>query len=256
MKKLPFLLSIPHGGEAVPEEIAGRFQLDLKGIRQDGDSFTRNIYGLHDRVETLLETPIARAAVDLNRDVSDRPPRNPDGVIKSRTCVGKTIYRSDAPLDEATIALLLEKYHEPYHQKIRTVLDDPGSIRIALDCHSMEAVGPEISPDPGEARPLFCLGSNFGKSCPHDLVDKLAASLRQAFELKQTDIVTDRPFAGGFITRTYGGRPIPWIQVEMNRIFYLSPPWFDEAEFQVSEDRLAHLNRCFLSALELFAAKL
>ncbi len=256
MNKLPFLLSIPHGGEDVPEEIADRFQLERSGILEDGDSFTREIYGIEDQVEALVKTAIARAAVDLNRDPADRPPENPDGVVKSRTCVGKTIYRPDVLLDTATIDLLLKKYYEPYHEKIRAILDDPGTIKLALDCHTMEAVGPEISPDSGTPRPLFCLGSNFGKSCPRDLVDKLADSLRQAFELKDTDIQIDRPFAGGFITRTYGNRPIPWIQVEMNRVLYLSPPWFDRDRFCVAEDRLQHLNRCFRRALELFAASL
>ena len=252
MGKWPVLLSIPHGGEDIPEEIAGSFALERKDILLDGDSFTREIYGIHDHVEAVLETPIARAVVDLNRDLSDRPPENPDGVVKSHTCVGKTVYLPNHFPQSHEIEALIEKYYTPYHQKIRAILDNHENIKIALDCHTMEAVGPEISPDPGQKRPVFCLGSNHGKSCPIDQVKKLAGCLEKTFDLEPKDIQIDSPFSGGFITRSYGEKRIPWIQIEMNRALYLKEPWFNATEFTVQSERLIELKDRFQHALSSF----
>ena len=45
----------------------------------------------------------------------------------------------------------------------------------------------------------------------------------------RNEISINDPFHGGHITKTYGNKPVPWIQVEMNRDLYLTEPWFDQA---------------------------
>ncbi len=57
------------------------------------------------------------------------------------------------------------------------------------------------------------------------------------------------PFRGGYIVRTHGMGQVPWIQVEMNRSFYLSDPWFNRDTLRVEDSRLAFLRGRFLSAL-------
>lgn len=76
---------------------------------------------------------------------------------------------------------------------------------------------------------LDCLFDS-GESCPTALVEVLADCFREVFELKREQVTLNEPFAGGFITRTYGNDLIPCIQLEINRSFYLSPPWFDGEE--------------------------
>lgn len=252
MRQFPVLLSIPHGGTDIPSEIASRICITPKDQFEDGDALTREIYGIKDDVLACVEGNIARAFVDLNRDVNDRPPKNPDGVVKSMTCLGKPIYHTGQQLDGDLTNELLQKYHKPYHDHIRKTLDSNKDIKLMLDCHTMEAVGPEISPDPGETRPRFCLGSNFGKSCPDEIAQKMANCIRTAFELNEEDVVIDAPFAGGHITRTYGNNPIPCLQIEMSRILYLTDPWFNKEELTVSPTRLTQLQNNFRKTLELF----
>lgn len=252
MDKFPVLLSIPHGGRKIPNEIANRVCITPKDQFEDGDAFTREIYGIRHKVQGYVEGNIARAFVDLNRDVNDRPPKNPDGVVKSMTCLGKPIYHSDRGLDEELIDLLLRNYYHPYHKKIRELLYSSGEIKLMLDCHTMEAVGPEISPDPGHERPKFCLGSNYGKSCPTDIVRRMAHCFKIAFGLQDGEVAVDKPFAGGFITRAYGNNPTPCLQIEMNRNFYLANLWFDEEELTVAPARLEQLRQNFVNALDLF----
>ncbi len=252
MSKFPVLISIPHGGTEVPSEIASRLCITPKDQFEDGDALTREIYGIKDDVLTCMEGSIARAFVDLNRDVNDRPPKNPDGVVKSMTCLGKPIYHSGQELDQSLIEELLQKYYKPYHDLIRKTLDSNNEIKLMLDCHTMEAVGPQISPDSGKTRPKFCLGSNFGKSYPEEIVQRMADCIRTAFELKEEDVVIDAPFAGGHITRTYGNKPIPCIQIEMSRILYLTDPWFDRDKLTVVTHRLEQLQQCFKNTLKQF----
>ena len=252
MKNLPILISIPHGGKEVPPAIENRVAISPKDQFEDSDSFTREIYGLGNEVRIQVQASMARVFVDMNRAPDDRPPNNPDGVVKTQTCHGKIIYRSGQELDEAWTRRLLETYYYPYHQSIATGLTRNPDLQLALDCHSMEKVAPVISPDPGQPRPLICLGTNHGKSCSLEVADRLLACFREAFQLEDKDVVMNQPFAGGFITRTYGEGPIPWVQVEMNRSLYLSEPWFDADALTVRPERLEELNRCFRKTLTLF----
>ena len=251
MDPLPVLLSIPHGGMDVPAEVKDRVCLSTLDIHDDIDPFVREIYDLGRKVAAVVATPIPRTFVDLNRARDDRPPQNPDGVVKTLTCVGKEIYAHGRELESALIDTLLERYYEPYHQQLRTAVRNP-TVKLALDCHSMQAVGPQISPDVGQSRPLFCLGNARGQACSPETTRRLADCLRRAFELQEHEVTLNQPFSGGYITRTYGGRPLPWIQVEMNRSLYLAAPWFERETLAMDSHRLRELNRRFEMALNLF----
>ncbi len=252
MSKFPVLLSIPHGGTDTPTELTSRICITPKDQFEDGDALTREIYGIKDSVLACVEGNIARAFVDLNRDVSDRPPKNPDGVVKSMTCMGKPIYHPGQELDKYITDDILKNYYHPYHDLLSKTLASNKEIKLMLDCHTMEAVGPQISPDPGKARPKFCLGSNFGKSCPKEIAQKMAECIRTAFKLNKEDVVIDVPFAGGHITRTYGNKPIPCLQIEMSRILYLTDPWFDRDKLTVTSTQLEQLQQNFKNTLKQF----
>ncbi len=50
------------------------------------------------------------------------------------------------------------------------------------------------------------------------------------------------PFNGGNITRRYGGRGVPFVQIEMSRALYLTKNYFDETNLTVKETRIKDLN--------------
>ena len=167
-------------------------------------------------------------------------------------CHGKIIYRPGQELDDAWTRKILDTYYVPYHQSIATKLVEHADLQLALDCHTMEAVAPVVSPDPGRPRPLVCLGNNHGKSCSPEMAERLAACFREGFGFEEKDVVLNKPFAGGYITRTYGEGDLPWVQVEMNRSLYLSEPWFDAENLTVQPQRLKDLNQRFRNTLALF----
>lgn len=254
MKHFPVLISIPHGGTATPPELSGGLVLTARDLFDDSDAFTREIYDIGESAFKVVKADIARAFVDLNRASNDLPPTNPDGVIKSMTCYKAPIYVAGKKPDDILLRYMLRRYYSPYHNKLRDIAAS-GDVLLALDCHSMASQPPPISPDHGTnapPRPMICLGNAHGDACDYQTVEILAACFRDVFTLKEDEVTINKPFAGGYITRTHGNRPIPWIQVEMNRALYLSPPWFDHPALTIAPQRLKALNRMFRRTLELF----
>jgi len=253
MQQIPVLISIPHGGTDTPPELINHICIPAKDIFADMDPFTREIYDLEPWVLEVIDTDIARAFVDLNRAFDDLPPKNPDGIIKSMTCYKKPIYIKGKEPDEALRQTLIERYYLPYHRKVQEITSQNRELKLALDCHSMAAEPPPIAPDkPNKKRPLICLGNAHGKACDQGMVKKLAKCFCEVFLLEEKDISVNQPFAGGYITRTYGNNPLPWVQVEMNRSLYLTSPWFDPIALQVDNYRLMELNDRFKKTLELY----
>ena len=247
----PILVSVPHGGTDVPPEIADRVCISDADLFDDGDALTPAIYAVEGEVRHWFAARIARAFVDLNRAPDDRPPGNPDGVVKTATCFDRPIYCEGQELTEELTEALLGAHYEPYHRALDGASRDP-ELRLALDCHSMAAEPPAVAPD-ATPRPLFCLSNGDGTTAPAALMDSLRGALAAAFDCALDDVRLNDPFKGGHITRCHGAGPLPWIQVEMNRSLYLSEPWFDRASLTVDPARLAALRDRFLAALRALA---
>ncbi|WP_419946113.1 N-formylglutamate amidohydrolase [Candidatus Poriferisodalis sp.] len=251
---LPVLLSIPHGGDRIPPEAAEECALSPADIWSDGDACTREIYDLGDAVAAVRTTDVARAIVDLNRAPDDLPPSNPDGVVKSMTADCVSVWRGGGAPDDGLSRLLIERCWQPYHDDL-AALCERTDVLVAFDCHSMAQFAPAISPRAGEARPLFCLSNGHGATAPTELLEEFAGALAEAFECDRAGIGVNEPFSGGHITRWHGrsgkpGRSVPWVQIEMNRSWYLALPWYDAAARTVDPARLIDLRVRFGTALE------
>ena len=211
--KLPFLISVPHGGLHVPPEVKDICILSPEEIYADSDGGAAAIYyGLEKSVETFCSTDIARAIVDLNRAEDDF---RKDGIIKTHTCYDVPVYREFPKKD--TIEKLLDKYYRPYHRR----LAEPANrerVKIGIDCHTMAAMGPPIGPDAGKPRPLVCL-SNAAGTCPDRWLGVLAETFHRVFPLMEVKI--NEPFKGGYIIRSHSAG-LPWLQLEISRTQELS----------------------------------
>ena len=249
--RLPFLISIPHAGETIPECVRDLVALTRADIVEDADAFTDQIYDLREHVHTVIQSDTARAVVDLNRDVTQMPPRHPDGVLKTVTSYKKPVYREGRFPDPGLVDRLIAEQYQPYHDKIRATMRTPDVV-LGLDCHSMAEQAPPIEEQPGRRRPLICLGNAYGRACEMRYVETLAACFREVFVLEEEQVTLNEPFSGGFITRTHGNNPIPWIQLEINRSLYLRPPWYDASSRTISKDRLAELSALIVRVLRRF----
>jgi len=227
--KYPFLISIPHGGVEIPAEVAGRFALSEKEISWYCDPSTRTLFDFGRSVEATLDTKISRMVIDLNRPPLPLPPKDPDGIIKTRTVDGRSVYRPGQLPDLPLIHRLMMRWYFPYHQRIDELIDCY-PVRVAFDCHSMLPYGSAEQNDAGKCRPLICLG-NYGDengrakpgsltTCPPEWIVHLAESFREEF-CGTGEVAINTPFSGGFISNAhYWRKGIPWIQIEVNRALY------------------------------------
>ncbi len=225
--KLPMLISVPHGGMTVPEDLQGKCLIDVNGILMDSDTCARELYDFKDLVEEYVDTDIARLVVDMNRSQNDLPPSNPDGVVKTISVTGQQVWNQPSGLSQQDIRHLLQQYHTPYHQRLRKSTKNK-KVVLGIDCHTMLAK---------ENRPLFCIGNRGSETgyplkepitAPTDLLLKLQENIYKEFESivpKDTQlpfVTLNTPFAGGYITHFHGNAgDIPWLQLEINRSLYL-----------------------------------
>ena len=270
--KAPILVSIPHGGWKVADEIKDIWALSKKDAFHDGDPFTSRIYDYSERVEFQIVMEYYRAVIDLNRQPDDIAPENPDGVVKSHTCWNVPVYKQESLPDATLTKKLLEKYYYPYHKQMEEQIKNP-DIKLAVDCHSMAAKSPPIEADAGAVRPLICLG-NLGDengeiepvfnrvTCDPELIRFMANEFRIVFQHEGLEVAppaiatVNVPFNGGNITRRYGGRGTPFVQIEMSRALYLTEEYFDEKNLKVKESRIKDLNEKVWTVLSNTAGNL
>lgn len=237
---LPIVISVPHGGTEVPQELKAHCRLTLSAILLDNDTWARDLFSLRTRVAFYSESRVARAVVDMNRDPRDRPPQNPDGVVKTVTVFGGQVWERPEGLSARQADELIARYHSPFHEQLRQGAQS-GKAVLGIDCHTMLTEGPPGSPRAGEKRPLICLsnrGDEGGQqqkeplTAPSAMLYALRDSLHQHFQAEISSFLDENssvpavtinsPFKGGYIIKEHAkDSPIPWIMVEFNRSLYL-----------------------------------
>ncbi len=222
--KLPLIISVPHAGLTVPQEVQEYCVLTPEQILADSDEGSAEIYELKSEVTAHITTDVARTIVDMNRAEDDR---GRDGIVKTHTCYNASVYRQ--PVPEDAVEILLERYYRPYHQRL---LESAADVKFGVDCHTMAAVGPPSATDSDCERPKICLSNAHG-TCPQEWFEKLVQCLEASFE---SEISINHPFKGGYIIRSHSSE-LPWVQVELSRAPFL----------QISEKR-----ERVLQALNLF----
>ena len=226
--RAPFLVTVPHSGLVVPDEIADLLALGADDLARLADPATATLYDFGGRVAAQLVARVSRMVVDVNRPPYHLPPLHPDGAVKSRTPERRAVYRSGGAPPITVVHELMLRHYFPFHEAIDGLLDEHG-IRCAFDCHSMEPVGPPLAKDAGLPRPLVCLGNHGDPngeprrgrlvSCPPTWMMGLASQFRDQFP--EGEVAINRPFPGGFTSMAhYWHRGIPWVQIELNRGLY------------------------------------
>lgn len=232
----PLVFNSPHSGRLYPARFLAMTRLDHLSIRQSEDAFVDELFGRAPHLGApLLRAHFPRAYLDVNREpweldptmftepLSDRfnttSPRVAAGLgtLARVVAENKPIYRDRLTLEDARMRI--EGIYHPYHSALQKLLSEAMAgfgLAVLVDCHSMPRIGRH-----GErATPDIVLGDRYGTTCAPALMDLVET----VFTTAGLRVARNRPYAGGFCTRTYG-RPqhgVHAIQIEVSRHLYMN----------------------------------
>ncbi len=227
----------PHSGRRYPRSFVRRTILDEQTLRSSEDAFVDRLFDAAPLHGAPLLTAIApRAWIDVNRSSDELDPaliegvrrtaHNPRvasglGVVPRVVANGRSIYRGKITRKEAEDRI--EEFWKPWHLALTTLMDDSVALfgeAILIDCHSMPHEAIESISHPRGSRPDIVLGDRFGAAAGSDVVDRIEAALTSA----GLRVARNAPFAGAFVTQSYGrpARDRHVVQVEVDRALYMN----------------------------------
>ena len=219
--RLPLLISMPHNGEAIGEEIqASMTEIGLKV--PDTDWCIDLLYDFAAQMGAYTIKPrYSRFVIDLNRDPQgvNLYPGAQSTELCPTTCFDySAIYLEGQQPDESEIQRRISHYWQPYHQKLSATLAQMQhrfGIAILLDAHSIRS---EVSRFFAGSLPDFNLGTADVASCSEQLQAHL-----QNFNAEPYSQITNGRFKGGYITRAYGQpqQNIHAVQLELSQRTYM-----------------------------------
>lgn len=232
----PLVFNSAHSGRDYPERFLEMTRLDHLSIRQSEDAWVDELFGRAPHLGVpLLRAHFPRAYLDVNREpweldptmfcepLSERcnttSPRVAAGLgtLARVVAENKPIYRERLTLDDARMRI--EGIYQPYHSTLQKLLSEAVTAfgtAILIDCHSM----PRLTRSGDRPAPDVVLGDRYGTACAPAIID-LVETVFSGAGLK---VARNRPYAGGFSTRTYG-RPqhgIHAVQIEVSRHLYMN----------------------------------
>lgn len=232
------MVSIPHTGIRVPEEILTRFSQTAANLT-DTDWYVDRLYNfLAPMGVSVLVAAYSRYVVDLNRPADGEalyPGRSETALCPTTTFSDELIYQPGQSPDAEEIAQRVDLFWRPYHAEIRAQLErikQKFGYALLWDAHSIQSHVPRFFD--GRLADLN-LGTNDGASCDPRLGEALDNILRNS----EFDTVRDGRFKGGLITRHYGdpANGVHAAQMEIAQIGYMSE-YPDFSFEEKSADRL------------------
>ena len=248
--ELPLLISVPHDGRDLPDDIEIRMT-DVGRSIPDTDWHVAELYDFAVEIgASVLVANYSRYVVDLNRAADDaelNPGQVATGLCPLQTFAGEPVYSSDG-IEESEKVQRIETYWRPYHAHIRGTLDmlrKKHGYVLLWDAHSIPSVVPRLFD--GEL-PELNLGTNGGRSCEQSIEQAVAA---EVVESRYSTAINGR-FKGGYITRHYGDpeNGIHALQLEIAQRVYMNEQTlrFDATKAAALRDTLRKILNILLLA--------
>lgn len=221
----PLVVTFPHTGTDLPDDIAGGF-ISPERARRDTDWWVDQLYSFAAEMgATLIHTAISRSVIDVNRDPSGAslyPGQMTTNLCPLTTFDGAPLYKPGAEPDEDEIERRRALYHGPYHAAIMDAIERLRAAhgRVVLyDAHSIRSEVPRLFEG---LLPVFNVGSNHLTTC----APELARNIERICAASGEPTVLDGRFRGGWTVRHHG-RPeahVHAVQLELSCRGYLREP--------------------------------
>ena len=264
----PAVFNSPHSGNIYPPGLAAMTRLDPVTLRKSEDCFVDELFSAMPAMGCpLLKARFPRVYLDVNREPYELDPAMFDrplppfvntsslrvagglGTIPRIVSENETIYACAINWDDA--ADRIEKVYHPYHQTLSSLMTDTSDkfgYAILVDCHSMPSSAARLSTARRHAGTDIVIGDRYGSSC--DL--SISQTLEVLFRSAGLSVVHNKPYAGGFITQSYGqpDNGIHALQIEINRALYMNERTLEKgANFVELQHLLNDVLELFLSGL-------
>jgi len=246
--RTPLLVSMPHCGTQIPEDIAARMTGAARRL-PDTDWHVDRLYAFAAaRGASVLRAAYSRYVIDLNRAPDDSalyPGADNTGLCPTTCFDHAPVYRPGAAPDADEVAARRERFWRPYHARLAQALEDLRArhgVAVLYEAHTIRSRVPRFFQG---TLPDLNLGTASGRSCAPALRGRLAGVLATAAQYSH---VVDGRFQGGYITRAYGDPAcgVHAVQLELAQRTYM-----DEAyPFTYREERAARIQPVLRRVLE------
>ena len=249
---VPLLISMPHNGEMIAEEI--KHTMTEKGLNVPDTDWCIDV--LYDFAQEMgvytIEPSYNRIVIDLNRDpkgVNLYPGAQSTELCPTSCFDFSAIYLEGKQPDEAEVARRIETYWQPYHDQLASTLEqmrDQYGVALLLDAHSIRS---QVARFFEGQLPDFNFGTADGASCSGALQDHLAK-----FDCQPYSQVINGRFKGGYITRAYGqpADNVHAVQLELSQRTYMNS---EESQFDSENaEQVKKVLRQFVQHLLNFAS--
>lgn len=220
----PVLVSVPHAGLQVPDEIARRMTAAAHRLF-DTDWYVDQLYSLAPSIGAgLLTATHSRYVIDLNRPPDGSvlyPGADNTELCPMMTFRSEPIYLDGLATSRAETMVRLARYWVPYHKQLAAELDRLHrrfGCAVLLDGHSIRSQVPRFFPD---RLPHINWGTNDGTTASNELLSLLLDASR---EFLQYEVVANQRFKGGYTTRHFGrpSKNIHAVQLEITWNTYIT----------------------------------
>lgn len=232
----PLVFNSAHSGRDYPDRFLAMTRLDHMSVRQSEDAFVDELFARAPHMGApLLKANFPRAYLDVNREPYELDPAMFSeplgdwanagsarvaaglGTLARIVAEGKPIYRGRLTLADARMRI--EGIYKPYHRTLQKLLSDTLAdfgAALLVDCHSM----PHLSRSGDRSAPDIVLGDRYGTTCAPQILDLAEA----VFAGAGLTVARNRPYAGGYITKSYGQpqHGVHALQVEISRHLYMN----------------------------------
>ena len=219
----PLLVSIPHDGRSIPDDIAARMT-DAALRIPDTDWHVGRLYDFAGELGAgVLAARQSRYVVDLNRDPGGEalyPGADNTEIVPLGTFDREPIYRPGEAPDAEETAERIARFWRPYHDRLAAgiaALRERHGLAVLFDAHSIRSVVPRFFEG---ALPDFNFGTARGASADPGLA---ASAFRVLDSAEGYTAVDNGRFTGGYITRRYGAPAdgVHAIQLELSQRTYM-----------------------------------
>lgn len=245
----PLLISVPHDGRYIPDDIRERMTAAGRDIPDTDWHVGQLSEFAKDLGASVIVANYSRYVVDLNRPADDSAlykGQVATGICPLQSFAGDDLYVEGFYEGEQKNRIFT--YWEPYHQGLRSVLDAlklQHGYALLWDAHSIQGEVPRLFE--GEL-PILNIGTYDGRSC----AGEISASVVEVATASDYPSVHNGRFKGGYITRHYGqpADDIHAVQLEISQRAYMDEASraFDDAKAVKLRDTLTRMIQAYLDA--------